>query len=61
MANKSKMTKQLYYFNCLHIKYVLFPIEFASLAFQISDIYLPLLVGGTVYFAQPDAINVSLN
>ena len=26
----------------------------------MADIYLPLLVGGTVHFAQPDAINVSL-
>ena len=27
---------------------------------QMSDIYLPLTVGATVYFAQPDALNVSL-
>ena len=26
---------------------------------QMTDIYLPLLVGATVYFAQPDALNVS--
>ena len=27
----------------------------------MADIYLPLLVGGTVHFVQPDAINVSLS
>jgi len=27
----------------------------------MADIYLPLLVGGTVYFAQPDALSVSIN
>ena len=26
----------------------------------MTDIYLPLLVGATVFFAQPDAINVSI-
>ena len=34
---------------------------FICLAFQMADIYLPLLVGGTVYFAQPDALSVSIN
>jgi len=29
------------------------------LTFQMSDIYLPLLVGATVHFAQPDALQVS--
>ena len=29
------------------------------LTLQMSDIYLPLTVGATVYFAQPDALNVS--
>ena len=33
---------------------------FICLAFQMTDIYLPLLVGATVFFAQPDAINVSI-
>ena len=35
------------------------PISVLLHLLQMADIYLPLLVGATVYFAQPDALNVS--
>ena len=32
---------------------------FICFSLQMTDIYLPLLAGATVYFAQPDALKVS--
>ena len=34
-------------------------LRFICLALQMADIYLPLVLGATVYFAEPDALKVS--
>ena len=35
--------------------------SFIWFSLQMTDIYLPLMAGATVYFAQPDALKVSLS
>ena len=41
----------------IHLLHLLF----IYVVLQMADIYVPLLVGATVYFAQPDALKVSLS